>query len=180
MSNRVGSPRNEADANCATQTLEELLAQPLDKQPSAEDSAPLQGVLIGTLIGFLDLCAPLIVYPGQPGTAAIAARSTVDLYEEHIGQEVTVAFENGDPLKPIVTGRIRAASAWANGQHQPQIELDADGHRVTVSAQDRLVLRCGSASITLTKSGKVLIDGRYVSSKSSGVNRISGGSVQLN
>jgi hypothetical protein len=47
-------------------------------------------------------------------------------------------------------------------------------------APEQLVLRCGKASITLTKAGKVLIEGSYVSSKSTGVNRIKGGSVQLN
>jgi hypothetical protein len=49
-----------------------------------------------------------------------------------------------------------------------------------VSAREQLILRCGAASITLTKSGKVLIQGAYVSSTSTGVNRIKGGSVQLN
>lgn len=49
-----------------------------------------------------------------------------------------------------------------------------------VSAKEQLVLRCGKASITLTKAGKVLIKGSYVLSRSSGVNRIKGGSVQLN
>jgi hypothetical protein len=42
------------------------------------------------------------------------------------------------------------------------------------------VLQCGKASITLTKAGKVLIQGSYVSSRSTGVNRVKGGSVQLN
>jgi hypothetical protein len=49
-----------------------------------------------------------------------------------------------------------------------------------VSAKEQLVLRCGKASITLTKAGKVLIRGEYVQSRSSGVNRIRGGSVQIN
>ena len=49
-----------------------------------------------------------------------------------------------------------------------------------IGALDQLVLRCGKASITLTKAGKVLIQGTYLSSRSSGVNRIKGGSVQLN
>ena len=35
-------------------------------------------------------------------------------------------------------------------------------------------------SITLTGAGKVLIRGAYVLSRSSGVNKIKGGSVQLN
>jgi hypothetical protein len=42
------------------------------------------------------------------------------------------------------------------------------------------VLRCGKASITLTSAGKVLIRGTYVLSRSSGVNKIKGGSIQLN
>ena len=42
------------------------------------------------------------------------------------------------------------------------------------------MLRCGKASITLTREGKVLIKGAYLSSRSSGVNRIKGGSVQIN
>jgi hypothetical protein len=49
-----------------------------------------------------------------------------------------------------------------------------------VSAKEELVLRCGKASITLTKAGKVMIKGSYLLSRSSGVNRIKGGSVQLN
>ena len=49
-----------------------------------------------------------------------------------------------------------------------------------VSAKEQLVLRCGKASITLTKAGKVMIQGSYVLSRSTGVNRVKGGSVQLN
>ena len=47
-------------------------------------------------------------------------------------------------------------------------------------AKKQLVLRCGQASITLTEAGKVLIQGSYVSSRSSGINRVKGGSVQIN
>jgi hypothetical protein len=42
------------------------------------------------------------------------------------------------------------------------------------------VLHCGKASITLTRAGKVIIRGEYVLARSSGVNRIVGGSVQIN
>ena len=55
-----------------------------------------------------------------------------------------------------------------------------DGEKVVVSAQRELVLRCGKASITLTSAGKILIRGAYVLTRSSGVNRIQGGSVQIN
>jgi hypothetical protein len=55
-----------------------------------------------------------------------------------------------------------------------------DGKRVTFDAREEIVLRCGKASITLTKAGKVLIRGAYLLNRSSGVNRIKGGSVQIN
>ncbi len=60
------------------------------------------------------------------------------------------------------------------------VEVETDGRKVVVSAQRELVLRCGSASITLTAAGKILIRGAYVLTRSSGVNRIQGGSVQIN
>jgi hypothetical protein len=49
-----------------------------------------------------------------------------------------------------------------------------------VSAERQLILRCGDASLTLTRAGKVLISGSYVLSRSSGANRIRGAVVELN
>src|SRR5258708_5480867 len=45
---------------------------------------------------------------------------------------------------------------------------------------EAVVLECGHASITLTSAGKVLIRGAYLSSRSSGVHRIKGASVDIN
>jgi hypothetical protein len=88
-------------------------------------------------------------------------------------------FENGDVDRPIVVGVLRGAPGWPI-ETPGQVEVDADGQRMVVTAREQLVLRCGKASITLTKAGKVLIEGSYVLSRSTGVNRIKGGSVQLN
>jgi len=55
-----------------------------------------------------------------------------------------------------------------------------DGKRISLEAENEIVLKCGKASITLTKAGKVLIKGDYVLSHSSGENRIRGGSVSVN
>jgi hypothetical protein len=59
-------------------------------------------------------------------------------------------------------------------------DVASDGKRMLLSAQEEITLRCGQASITLTKAGKVLLSGDYVLSRSRGVNRIKGGSVQIN
>jgi hypothetical protein len=122
---------------------------------------------------------PLVRYPGQSGSGAVRARTSVDLQGPHIGSSVVLLFENGDADRPIVVGVLRGAPGWAVDK-PAQVEVDADGQRMVVNAREQLVLRCGKASITLTKAGKVLIEGSYLLSRSTGVNRIKGGSVQLN
>jgi len=136
------------------------------------------GVTIGMLIGFKD-AQPLVIYSGQPSTAAIEARATLDLHGAHIGREVVLVFENADPVRPIVLGCLQR-EAPALLEQPGNVEVEADGERLVVTAKEQLVLRCGQASITLTKAGKVIIRGEYLLSRSSGVNRIKGGSVQLN
>ncbi|GAB1434023.1 DUF6484 domain-containing protein [Sphaerotilus sulfidivorans] len=143
--------------------------------------APMPGLVIGELLALgAEDRLPLVTYPGQPGTAALRARTTVDLQGAHIGRAVTLMFECGDPARPIVTGVLREGAGWPIEDRPAQVEVDADGQRLVVTATEQLVLRCGKASITLTKAGKVLIEGSYLLSRSSGVNRIKGGSVQLN
>jgi len=154
---------------------------PLMHERSARlDVNSLPQVVIGELVGITDDGGtPLLVYPGQPGTAALRARTVIDLHGEHIGKAVVLSFENGDASLPIVVGVLRSAGSRlldAPGQ----VQVDADGERMIVSAKEQLVLRCGKASVTLTHAGKVIIEGSYVVSRSTGVNRVKGGSVQLN
>jgi len=160
--------------------LDQSEAHTAESAPLSAVPARIDGVLTGVLIGFKDSGAvPLVIFPGQPQSAAVPARATVDLHGAHIGRQVVLMFDGGDPLRPIVMGCIRGETT-ALEQQPGQVEVDVDGERLLVTAKDQLVLRCGKASITLTKAGKVLIQGAYVSSRSSGVNRIKGGSVQLN
>lgn len=157
-------------------------AQLHESQLHAAGATTAFGVAVtGELIALVDDgCTPLVMFPGQPESAAVRARSVVDLHGVHIGRPVLLLFEASDPNRPVVMGVLRGGEAAPLPGPAPQVDVDADGHRLVVSAKEQLVLRCGKASITLTKAGKVLIQGSYVSSRSSGVNRISGGSVQLN
>jgi hypothetical protein len=136
------------------------------------------GVTVGSLVAMTDDGrTPLVVYPGQTGTAAVRARSVVDLHGAHIGREVVLMFAGGEP---IVMGVLREGAGWPLERRPDGVTVDADGERLVVTAKEQLVLRCGKSSITLTKAGKVLIEGEYLSSRSRGVNRIKGGSIQLN
>jgi uncharacterized protein (DUF2345 family) len=134
---------------------------------------------VGELVALTDDgTTPLVVRPDQPGAAALRARSTVDLHAAHIGASVVLLFEGGDPQRPIVIGVLR--SGLREEAAKAPVVIETDGERLVVDAKEQLVLRCGKARITLTAAGKVLIEGSYVSSRSTGVNRIKGGSVQLN
>jgi hypothetical protein len=152
-----------------------------DEPTSHLPGAPMPAAVIGTLIGFKDNgSVPLVLFPGQRGSGAIAALSTVDVQGAHIGHQVALLFERGDVARPIIIGLVRGHSLGPLADSPGQVEVDADGQRLIVTAKEQIVLRCGKASITLTKAGKVLIQGEYVSHASAGVLRIKGGSVQMN
>lgn len=138
------------------------------------------GVRIGELVGLTNNDrTPLVTYPGRHDSAALRARTVVDLRGAHIGREVVLMFEGGNPDAPIVMGVLRD-TGWPLATQPAQVEVDADGDRMVVKVAEELVLRCGRASITLTKAGKVLVEGTYISHRSSGSVRVKGASVELN
>jgi len=141
----------------------------------------LEGVTIGVLVSLDEKQKPLVVFPANPQENAILARTTVRLNNDDIGKEVALLFEQGDPRYPLIIGRIQkpiTAPPSTSTEQSPQVELDEE--HLVLSAKQSITLKCGKASITLTKSGKVLLRGSYLLSRSSGVNRIKGGSVQIN
>ena len=135
----------------------------------------IEGVVIGRLLDLDVIGSPRVDYPGSP-SGALPARTLTALDSEKIGREVALMFEAGDPLKPIVLGVLQRP-----GRPDPKaLHVDMDGETLVLTGKKEIVLKCGKASITLTRAGKVLLRGAYVSSRSSGVNRIKGGSVQIN
>ena len=57
---------------------------------------------------------------------------------------------------------------------------DADSDHLVISAAKQITIQCGESSITLTAAGKIILRGKYIVSRSSGMQRIKGGSVQIN
>jgi len=102
------------------------------------------------------------------------------------GRHVLIVFENSDPDLPIIIDTMHSmldevtetADVVLEGEKPENVLMD--GKRIIFDAREEIVLRCGKSSITLTKAGKVIIRGAYLLSRSSGVNRIKGGSVQIN
>jgi hypothetical protein len=102
------------------------------------------------------------------------------LGDEQIGREVALLFEGGDPRRPILIGPIQHPAKQSKETTDELSTAEIDGERIVLAAKNEIVLKCGKASITLTRAGKVLIRGAYLLNRSSGVNRIKGGSVQIN
>jgi len=147
-------------------------------EPPAETDAA--GIHIGRLLAVADGEAE-VALDGAAGP--VRARCLGALHGRHVGRPVAVMFEGGNPRRPLVLGPV-AASAADMEPGKPLLTgpapLDLEVERVVVDSMQGIVLRCGKASITLTEDGKVLIRGTRVLTRASGVNRILGGSVQIN
>ncbi len=140
--------------------------------PVSAAATRLDGVVIGILLDVPQTASPVVAFPGCPSETGIAATTTTQLSRDDIGTQVALMFVAGDPSQPLVIGRIQRLPQTA----QPVAVAHLDGERLEFSAQKEIVLRCGKAS----SEGKVIVRGTYLSSRSSGVNRIKGGSVQIN
>jgi hypothetical protein len=103
------------------------------------------------------------------------ALSTIGLSNSDIGTEVAIAYIDDDEGTLIIIGRIERSK----GSEQ-NLTVKMDGERIVLHADRDIELRCGNASIVLTRAGKVLIKGSYVLTKSSGANKIKGAYVDIN
>lgn len=149
--------------------------------------------IVGTVCGYDPEQGLLVDFPQNLDGQPIPARFTVALDAVAVQaavaerQKVVLVFAEGEVRQPIVVGLVqplavkeRPAAQLAEVSLPPPLEARLDGKRVTLEAAEELVLRCGPASLTLRRNGMLQIKGAYVVSQASGVNRIRGGSVQIN
>ena len=154
-------------------------------------------IVIGTLAGIDTQGQPLVDFPENPIGQPLAALSTLGITAVHVGRSVALLFANGDPQRPVIMGLIHSplhdlivsydATPLQTSPEEPSKQtalhvddITLDGQRIVLEGKEEVVIKCGEASITLTKAGKILIRGHYLLNRSSGVNRIMGGSVQVN
>lgn len=173
-----------AEEPMAADALEVLLA---DSQglarvaEAAEQQAPVPvsvpGIVIGTLVDLSETGQPIVAWADRAGERRQAARSIVSIDRRRLGAEVALGFQPERSQQPIILGLL----VPNEGPDAPiALQATVDGDRLELTADREIMLRCGKASITLTRAGKVIIRGEYLLSRSAGVNRIKGGSVQIN
>ena len=167
-----------------------------DTSAAAPPIAPGE-IIIGSLAGIDSQGQPLVDFPENPVGQPLTAMSTLGITAIHVGRRVALLFANGDPQRPVIMGLIHsplhdlivaydATPLQASPEEQPTQpalnvdDITIDGQRIVLEGKEEVVIKCGEASITLTKAGKILIRGNYLLNRSSGVNRIMGGSVQVN
>jgi len=157
---------------------------------------PIWSMRLGWLLGVDSEGRLLVDFDGN-SAGPCPARRTISLSPDQIRaavesrQRAALLFENGNPRLPVVVGLDQApsptpmldaalAEAEAEVRAGPPVEAQVAGQRVLIEGRDETVLRCGKASLTLRRNGRVVLRGVYLETHSEGINRIKGGSVQLN
>ena len=135
------------------------------------EPGPIDGVVLGVLDSIDGKGVPHVSFSGSPG--AVPAQATVALNRDDLGARVALMFVGGSPAKPMVLGKVR------DSVHTGR-EAVIDGERLVFEAEKEILLRCGKASITLRRDGKIVIKGAHLINRSSGANKIKGASVQIN
>ena len=131
----------------------------------------------GIVSGLSQQGEPLVDFCGNTAGHPIAAISTIPVRVEDAGKEAILLFEDADLARPLLVGLVLPP---APVQDACAFDVKFDGRSLALSAERDISIRCGEASITLTRAGKVTIKGASLLSKSTGPNRIKGGSIQLN
>jgi len=164
----------------------------LHSENNPDSSTPFrtEGPRIGTITAIAADGRILVDFP-ENSLGPVSARLTSSAKERlrHsplVGRDVLLVFEDNDPYRPVIIDTVYSMIDEIADQPthvlegQTMEEVTVDKKRIVIDAEQEIVLRCGEASITLTSSGKVLIRGNYLLSRSAGANRIKGGSVQIN
>jgi Domain of unknown function (DUF6484) len=170
----------------------ELLHQPnandalstLLQKPRYTPSTPDAGaIVIGALHSLATDGKPQVLWPAGGGHPC-KATSLVAISEQDTGRAIALSFPSG-VAQPLILGFVWDNAQPARADHQElaqesEFRAEIDGEHVDLHAHQSLTLSCGKASITLTADGQILLKGAYISSHSTGTQRIKGAAVRIN
>jgi hypothetical protein len=153
------------------------LSEPMHALAAASDSR----IAVGRISRISNEGCPWVTCGGRSEPVRAQTLFSVESTEELqqlIGADVLVLIHDDDPDgQPIILGQVRDSLMRPRTLRVGQPLPDK---RVVVEARDELLIKCGDSSIHLRRDGRVTTKGKHVVSRSSGVNKIKGSSVQLN
>jgi hypothetical protein len=142
-----------------------------------------------TVLSIADVPGTGTVTLRRPDGTKLEARMAAGLAqyraENLVGRDVLVVYENNDAGLPIAIELIHSQGGFADAltlNHDKDIPVEArvDGKQVTITAEEKLELRCGKASIIIDAKGKITIRGEHLYNRATGPIRIKGGHVDIN
>ena len=173
------------------------------RQPVHTPIAP-EEIIIGTITAIDELGQPRVDFPENTAEHAVVAVTTRVLSQQHIGRKAALLFTNGhgegNVKTPVIMGLLRSPLQEILDNYDPSEtadpieindnpveikgdftgeDIEIDGRRV-LRAEEEFVFECGESSLTLTKSGKIIIRGKHLINHATGINWIMGGAIQLN
>jgi hypothetical protein len=164
-----------------------MTAQPLDLLPLEPSPEPSTSASVARVVASLGEQRAVVEVDGGDLLPARCLVTVSDLAVEQAaasGRKVSIVFDGGDRRQPIIVGFADGAVGDAGAREPsvlaPGVKADVDGKRVHIEAAEEVVLRCGKASITLLRSGRILIRGAQIETHASGTNRIKGAQVRIN
>lgn len=171
----------------------------VEQQDSEAPALPQGELLVGTLVEFDPSGSPRVRVAWEGNWHTLAATPAVSVNAQHLGRQAVLMLAGGHIQAPVLLGFVyspldsaleQALGATPGNDEESEldakrpiqepVEAEVDGDRTVIDGNRQVVLRCGEASITLTRAGKIILRGKHLVSRSSGVNRIMGGSIQMN
>jgi hypothetical protein len=113
----------------------------------------------------------------DPQVAIVAAPCPDGAIEAARGRRVVLLFEEGDPDRPLIVGWVAEALSADPAERR---YVRADARVLVLEGREEVELRCGEASIRLTRDGRVVVRGKAILSDAQGMHRIRGAAVRIN
>jgi hypothetical protein len=130
------------------------------------------GVLVLEIAGATPDGSPLVcVNPGEdPQPAQVVWMKDVPDWEACAGLRAVVAVQDGED-RPVLLGLLDPPPSHSEEGAPKSLRIDSE---------EELVIQCGKAKIAMRADGRIEIRGGHLISRSSGPNKIKGGSVHIN
>lgn len=136
-----------------------------------EQLTQFPGVVIGELAGADPEDRPLVrIDDREPVRARAVWMAEPPDWARCAGLRVVLGFVDGDCGWPVILGLLDAPP------REPQKTPDT----IRIASGKDLVIECGKSKIALRADGRIEIRGGHLISRSSGPNKVKGGTVHIN